>query len=249
MCFELSKVTKDVGIINFRDLGGYKSENGKKVKSNCFYRSSPIVFKNDECRENYKKLGINAILDFRGIDEAKNRPDEILNSEYYHICAIDDQQFKGSLDVFELLKNNEIDALYSYMERIYTIIPFNNPAYQKMFDLMLEGKSIVFHCSAGKDRTGFAAYLILKTLGVSEEVAIEDYLLSNDYLGNNNKTLAASFGHDELAKDLFFVSRKNLMFSINAINNRYNSFDSYLYNEYGLDKTKINKLREMYLDD
>ena len=243
------KLYTENNILNFRDLGGYKNNEGKEVKYGHIFRSSPIVFKDELSKSKYLELGIDAIIDFRGDEEANNRPDEVTKEEYYHICAIDDQQFKGSLNVHELLKNNEMEALYTYMKRIYTIIPFNNPAYKKMFELLLNNKKIVFHCSAGKDRTGFAAYMILRALGVDHETCMKDYLLSNEYLGEGNKEHARNFGHDELANLLFFVHERNMNYAFDAIYKKYSSFEEYLLNEYDLDETKINRLKELYLYD
>lgn len=243
------ELIRDNHILNFRDLGGYKNSEGKTVKHGHIFRSSPIVFKDEISKEKYLELGIDAILDFRGVEEANNCPDVVTNEEYYHICAIDDQQFKGSLNVHELLKNNEMEALYTYMKRIYTIIPFHNPAYQKMFELLLDNKKIVFHCSAGKDRTGFAAYLILRALGVNHETCMYDYLLSNEYLGEGNREHARKFGHDELANLLFFVHERNMNYAFEAIYHKYSSFEEYLLKEYSLDENKLNRLKELYLYD
>ncbi|MGN1343214.1 MAG: tyrosine-protein phosphatase [Traorella sp.] len=246
------RLIEEVGILNFRDLGGYETMDGKQVKYGCFYRSSPIVFNDEKSRNCFNELNMKAILDFRSQVEVNQRADEKFdNVSYYHINAIHDDQFEGSLDVRELLANNKADLLKTYMERIYKLIPFHhNPAYKKMFDLMLEGNiPFVFHCSAGKDRTGFGAYLILRVLGVSDEVALEDYLLSNDYLFESSQKLIQSFGDEELAKDLFFVKREYLMYSMKAIYEKYGDFKNYLKEEYDVDDDKIKRLKEMYLYD
>lgn len=88
----------------------------------------------------------------------------------------------------DLIRSGALSNLKYYILEIYKNLPFKNEAYQKMFNLMLhDGTPFVFHCTAGKDRTGFAAYLILKTLGVPDDCILEDYMLSNVYRSEENQ--------------------------------------------------------------
>ena len=243
------QLIKEVEILNFRDLGGYVNQEGKQVKYGCFYRSSPILFKNDTGRKSFQALKIHTILDLRSEEEVKAESDEVLSGiQYLHQSAIQDDEFDSCFDMKELFQNEKANVLSDYMKRIYQMLPFHNKAYRVMFDLMLSHKGpFVFHCSAGKDRTGFGAYLILKTLGVDEKIIMQDYLMSNVYLSESTQRLLKHFGYVKGADELFGVKRENLLCSIAAIMNRYGSFETYVREEYDLDEAKIASLRKMYL--
>lgn len=246
--YAAQQLVEDVHILNFRDIGGYFTEDNRQIKHRCFYRSAPIQFQDESGKEAFKSLNINTILDLRSNDEVTTSPDDVIDGvNYLHLCAINDEEFDGSFDMSELLESGSVDSLTAYMTKIYQLIPFKNKAYQKMFDLMLEGNvPFVFHCSAGKDRTGFASYLIMRTLGVSDEIAAYDYLMSNTYLYENNQKLIQHF-QKEGSEALFCVKMNYLNESIHAIFDKYQTFENYLECEYGLDDKKRNQLKEMYL--
>lgn len=117
-----------------------------------------------------------------------------------------------------------------------------------MFDLMKKKEvPFLFHCTAGKDRTGVAAYLILKTLGVSDEIIMKDYLLSNSYLKEINEKIVALSPQLSNIDDLLYVKEEYLLDTINAIHDKYKDFTTFLNEEYQLNEEDIKKLQEMYL--
>ena len=88
-----------------------------------------------------------------------------------------------------LVKNQE------HLTNCYRYMPFGNPAYEALFERVLCGDGgVYFHCSAGKDRTGLSAMLIMMALGMSEEDIIHEYMLSNIYLKPVNEGLCRSCG-------------------------------------------------------
>ena len=239
----------DMDILNFRDIGGFVNEDGCQVKYGCFYRSSPIRLDTPKKKENFKKLKIQAILDFRSDDEVRGCPDDVLEGvSYYHRSAIHDKEYDSNFDMGALLKDDNANELSTYMKRIYVQLPFDNEAYKTMFDLMLDKKTpFVFHCSAGKDRTGIGAYLILKTLGVSDDVIIDDYMMSNVYLYERNKSVIAHYEDMPKADEIFGVIKENLLFTMKAIAAKYGDFKTYLKEEYDIDEKKIEMLKDTYL--
>ena len=161
-------------ILNFRDIGGYETQDHKQVRYNCFYRSGAIV-SDEEGLSYIKQLNIQSVLDFRSHGEMEHLKDAQLGWEYYPIGAIKEiGELQGNFDFQMLLGQVKPEELTSYLLKIYKQLPFHNDAYKKMFSLLLEEKvPLLFHCSAGKDRTGVAAYLILKTLGVDEKTIMQ----------------------------------------------------------------------------
>lgn len=240
-----------MNLTNFRDLGGYETTSGKHVKHGIFYRSSPIIFQSDEDRCTFRDLNMKTILDLRSEQEANAAPNDVIEGcNNIHCSAIPmDNENAGNFDITELIKRGELSKLAYYVEEVYKHLPFQNEAYQILFDLMRKDETpLVFHCSAGKDRTGFAAYLILKTLGVPDETIMHDYMLSNVYRKEENEKLLSHIGQIDGAEELLYVKEKYLQSSIEAIMQKYDSFESYVLEEYGVTDEEINMFREKYLE-
>lgn len=236
-------------ILNFRDIGGYETQDHKQVRYNCFYRSGAIV-SDEEGLSYIKQLNIQSVLDFRSHGEMEHLKDAQLGWEYYPIGAIKEiGELQGNFDFQMLLGQVKPEELTSYLLKIYKQLPFHNDAYKKMFSLLLEEKvPLLFHCSAGKDRTGVAAYLILKTLGVDEKTIMQDYLASNFYRAQENEQIGVKAGVlKEQVLYLMMVHEECLQASMDEIKKRYPDFNTYLFKEYGVDQDKLEFLRKRYL--
>lgn len=236
-------------ILNFRDIGGYETQDHKQVRYNCFYRSGAIV-SDEEGLSYIKQLNIQSVLDFRSHGEMEHIKDAQLGWEYYPIGAIKEiGELQGNFDFQSLLGQVKPEELTSYLLKIYKQLPFHNNAYKKMFSLLLEEKvPLLFHCSAGKDRTGVASYLILKTLGVDEKTIMQDYLASNFYRAKENEKIGVKAGAlKEQVLYLMMVHEECLQASMDEIKKRYPDFNTYLFKEYGVDQDKLEFLRKRYL--
>ena len=236
-------------ILNFRDIGGYETQDHKQVRYNCFYRSGAIV-SDEEGLSYIKQLNIQSVLDFRSHGEMEHLKDAQLGWEYYPIGAIKEiGELQGNFDFQSLLGQVKPEELTSYLLKIYKQLPFHNNAYKKMFSLLLEEKvPLLFHCSAGKDRTGVASYLILKTLGVDEKTIMQDYLASNFYRAQENEQIGVKAGVlKEQVLYLMMVHEECLQASMDEIKKRYPDFNTYLFKEYGIDQDKLEFLRKRYL--
>ena len=236
-------------ILNFRDIGGYETQDHKQVRYNCFYRSGAIV-SDEEGLSYIKQLNIQSVLDFRSHGEMEHLKDAQLGWEYYPIGAIKEiGELQGNFDFQMLLGQVKPEELTSYLLKIHKQLPFHNDAYKKMFSLLLEEKvPLLFHCSAGKDRTGVAAYLILKTLGVDEKTIMQDYLASNFYRAQENEQIGVKAGVlKEQVLYLMMVHEECLQASMDEIKKRYPDFNTYLFKEYGIDQDKLEFLRKRYL--
>ena len=130
---------------------------------------------------------------------------------------------------------------------------FANPAYQRLFDLLLQDDgNLYFHCTAGKDRTGVAGFLIMMALGVEEEDAIQEYLLSNTYLKQGDDEFAMLLNSSEEKKQLFApllgVQEEFIRLTIRSIKEAYTSYDEFFLREYKRDQEKRNRLAELYCE-
>ena len=248
--YTAEQLVSEVGITNFRDIGGYWTQDGRQVKYGCFYRSAPICFPNQEARQAFISLHIKNILDLRSPAETSIIPDESPEScHYIHCSAIPlDTDFQGNFDIEDLIRNGYLPQLMQYMVEMYRRLPFQNEAYRKLFDLLLTSDTpIVFHCTAGKDRTGFAAYLILKTLGVPDEYIMQDYMKSNIYREAENQKFLQQMPDFPEMKEFLSVKEEFLQASIQAIEDQYGDFLTYLNEEYGIGPEEICELKGRYL--
>ena len=161
---------------NLRDLGGYKTQNGKHVKKGYFFRSSRLMDFDQAELEILNSLHIKKIYDLRSKEEVKDAPDpELQGAEYIHSSAAvradgTEVNFSPAALIAENVYSKESNDEFTH--KVYGNLPFCY-AYKKIFEDIIAGNvPILFHCSAGKDRTGIAAILILLALGVDEETAM-----------------------------------------------------------------------------
>lgn len=251
---------KNLNISNFRDISGYMNSDGKVMKKNKIFRGASLhSISLDEAKYMYEELGIRYILDYRDEKEANSKKDVLFEGMIYkRISALitSDKRFKG-FDFGELLSKgmdkDNLEFMLAYLRNGYANMPFNNPAYHKLFDLLLrDDGNIYFHCSAGKDRTGISAFLIMVALGMSEEDAIKEYLLSNKYL----ESFVTRFYEEhhipleykKFADLLLYVNKDSIMLTIKSIKDKYNSYYEFLEKEYSVDETKRNILKSIYCE-
>ena len=129
------------------------------------------------------------------------------------------------------------------------------PQYQQFIHEVLEanGQPILFHCTAGKDRTGFAAAILLRILGVPQETVMFDYLLSNKYyfkpLQRNLILIALTKGQKiaSVVGGFLEVKAAYLEIAFHTIDQQYGSFDEYMRQGLDLTKEQIEHLRMLYL--
>jgi protein-tyrosine phosphatase len=158
-----SRVVPIAGSHNLRDMGGYKTADGREVKWGTLFRSGVMAELTEADRAEFRRLGIVAIYDLRANRE---RRDYELS-----IGALDGLIHKGNL---------EADALLHVIHDAYRELPFEQAdSYRELFRLLVAGQvPLLFNCTAGKDRTGIAAALILFTLGVPLDTINHDYSLT-----------------------------------------------------------------------
>lgn len=181
---------RELKIRNFRDVSGYQNQDGQVMKKNKIFRGASldqITF--DDALYMEKELGIHYILDYRDEKESLMSQDIVFpNAIYERIAALQvkeatDEGFDFGSMLQGEMNLEKLKFLLSYVSEGYKTMAFDNPAYHKLFELLLRNDGhVYFHCTAGKDRTGVSAFLIMMALGMSEEDGIQEYLLSNEYL-------------------------------------------------------------------
>ncbi|NUF49091.1 tyrosine-protein phosphatase [Gilliamella sp. ESL0250] len=246
--------------VNFRDLGGIKTTDGRQIRSGLLYRSGAFSLITPEEQSFLSdELNLHYILDYRDPDEIARNPDKLWqNTHYINVPAnpLSDTvtaSLTSDLDnAHQTLKKN---APFDFMVKLYQLLPFNNPAYQKLSSILLnsQGKPLVQHCAVGKDRTGVGVALTLFALGVSEEVIMQDYLLTEQLLSDYRENLLRQYQHKvtpdefENRKLIFAAKKEYLTAAFDAIKMRYDSIDDWLSQEYQLNANNRKRIQDIYL--
>jgi protein-tyrosine phosphatase len=247
------------GAANFRDLGGYASEDGRTVRWGLFYRSDNLADLSDADLRRFAELRIRLVCDLRSPDERAEEPDrlpdpppEVAELEIFD-ASFDPSRMREALEAGEygddpgrlLVEGNRLfatrfsDRYRAMLERITQ--PENLPA--------------LVHCTAGKDRAGFASAVILRTLGVPQETVYEDFLLTNHYTRakiDRRLLLAEIFSLGRVDGDairpLLGVERRFLEAAFEEIETRYGGFGAYRREALGLDDVEVAAFRDMALE-
>ena len=248
--------------INFRELGGYLTEDGRKIKWHKLLRCGSMaqLTKNDV--DYLDQYGVRYIVDLRSSEESSYSPDKYPDKAQYFQDTVYPFSFSlfknlGIINNMRLGASNMDFGRQTYLQML--LDPHAQAAYRKMFNVLLEndkeGKSVVFHCTAGKDRTGVAAFLILSALGVSEKQIVEDYLYTNLFFDNySSETIndaLESESQTEIAQRLnskTAVIAETIKVLPKACRVVSGSVEKFLEEKLGMTKAKIERLQELYLE-
>jgi protein-tyrosine phosphatase len=244
-------------IINIRDLGGIKLENGNVVKSGYFFRSSSLEKATKSDIEKLKGYGLKLIVDFREkFEKGSDKVYKRLGVAYVNMPFMID-----SARIMALHKNRNLSTLVQFVDEdmciAYRNIPFNNPGYKKMFCEIKNGQTpILFHCTVGKDRTGVASAILLKMLGASRESVIEDYIITKkveDQLiaDSRRRFWMLFFMRNYIMKrmmPIFLAKESYIEAALDAIEAKYQTYEAYFLNEFEYTTEDISILREKYTE-
>lgn len=169
------------GATNFRDLGGYPGLGGRPVRWRQLFRSDHLGGLTDADRSRLASLRLARVIDFRGQAERAAEPYE-LPGVAQHQLAIEPTIVQRIVDLSARGEPITVALMRQLMLDLYRrLINHEADRFAQWFELLLHAEGpLVFHCTAGKDRTGVAAALLLLALGVSRELVMQDYLLTND---------------------------------------------------------------------
>lgn len=241
---------------NFRDLGGYRAEGGGTVNWGQLYRSAVMAGLTPDDFQRLGALGIRTVCDFRSTDERQRDPVGWPAGVEPTVLATDYGLDMGAIAA--LFRGGPVTAegTRAAMEGFYAEMPFTFAAqYARMMRQLVDGHApLAFNCSAGKDRTGLAAALLLTVLGVPYETVVADYLVSNETYrpkapsdGGDDPTARMFAAMPEDARQaLMGVDRRYLDASFRAISER-GGMDRYLAEQLLLTPGDVDRLRRLYL--
>lgn len=251
---------------NFRELGGYPTSDGHHVKWGRLIRSGSLANLDSQDEKVLTTIPVKIDIDFRSNPEVAKSPDRVPATATYHhlpVFAVDETDASHSAEEIAQQMQEEGNG-YRHMLDVYqrmASLPSAKQAYQEMFRLLLSNESgaTIFHCTAGKDRTGFGAFLIISALGVPRETIINDYLLTNKVTAEARRMWLqeiresnANLGNVEVViknRDaLASVNRDYINTALATIKEGAGSINGYLKDYLGLTTGNLNDLRRLYLD-
>ena len=235
------------GASNFRDLGGYIGLDGRPVHWRKLFRSDHLATLTPADQAVLTRLGLSRAYDFRGVTERAAVPYDLAGVAS-HSLPIEPtvvQRMKDLLASGHRLTARETVALMQETYRAF--VSDNGPRFADLFHHLLASDApLVFHCTAGKDRTGFAAALILMALGVPRPVVMQDYLLTNELLRIES---APAFGvPNEVVQVLWRVQEDFLDAALHAVDADHGGVEKYLARELGVGPLERQRLAELYLE-
>ena len=181
----MAEYNKKINFINnLRDLGNKKTKANNVIKNNLFIRCAAPINLSTAAQKKLISNGQTLIIDFRGVNEAEKNPTslprELLKNRVHLPVEPKVTELLKELDKKNTQKT-DLNEIFQQAYRKYTIE--NLDTFKEFFKILFKnpGIKIIFHCTAGKDRTGFAAALILLLFGVSRRSIFEDYMLSNEH--------------------------------------------------------------------
>jgi protein-tyrosine phosphatase len=248
------------GASNFRDLGGYATEDGHHVRWGLFFRSDDLSELSDADLERLRGLGIRLVCDFRGEDERAAAPDRLpaVDPPAVAELAISDPSFSGQALRESITSGDaDVDLRAVLIEANRLFATRFAPQYAAMFERITRPENLpaLLHCTAGKDRTGFASALVLRSLGVPMQSVAEDFLLTNTYTAAKiEKTLwmirlVSLFRADpERIRPALGVEPAYLEAAFAEIAAGWGSFDAYRRDALGLDDARLAAFRELALE-
>ncbi|MDC0227501.1 tyrosine-protein phosphatase [Alphaproteobacteria bacterium] len=240
-------------VSNFRDVS-----IGSKMKRNLLFRCAKLSTLISEDIDVLEKANLYAIIDFRDPKEIKKAPDNLspnLSKKYVNLPI--SASTLGRMVTQKKIEGDNINTYEKVMETSYKLyINEHKHIWKEFINILLNSnkKPVIFHCTAGKDRTGIASFIIQKILGNPMDEIYKNYLLSNDLLTIKAATAeqtTTSKSNDNLVTDIMLetlakVKKSYLLSAINQINLKHQSLEGYLIEGLGFKHSEISQLKKLY---
>lgn len=245
---ELPRALALEGASNVRDLGGWPTARGGRVAFGRVFRAAALARLTDADRVTLAQLGLRTICDLRGERERARAPSRLDGMAWVEVHSLPiEPTVGGSLAEILATRAATGEDVMALLRRAYLAYALDcGERYGAIFELLLRGADrlpLLFHCSAGKDRTGFGAALVLAALDVPRECIVEDYLATNR-LWRSDPELARELAPD-VAEQLLGVHAELLEAAFGAIRREFGTMARYFTVVLGLPPARRERLREL----
>ena len=249
---------------NLRDLGGYPTGDGRTVATGLAYRSDQLSGITPEDMAKLATLGFKVDYDLRTAAERDKRPDELPPGvEYVWLNVLADapqaspaqleQLLRDPPQANEVLGNGQVEAAFIEAYREFVSLPSARTEFGRLFRGLAERSHLpaLFHCTTGKDRTGWAAAALLELLGVPRDIIMADYLRSNETIIPKYQDAIAAFiaagGEPAIPEAILGVQEAYLNASFDEMETQYGTIENYFAEGLGIDADGQQTLRGVYL--
>lgn len=249
---------------NLRDLGGYETSDGTTVAMGLIYRSDQLSGVGQGDMEKLAGLGLKNAYDLRTAEEREKRPEELPPGVNYVVLdVLADSPQAGPARLERLMQDpqganaalggGKAEAGFQKSYREFVSLPSARREFGKLFLALGERERLpaLFHCTTGKDRTGWAAAAFLTLMGVPRDRVFEDYLRSNDYIIPAYQTTIDGFvaagGDSAIPIAILGVKREYLDAAFDEMETKYGTVENYFSDGLGIDAERQRALRDLYL--
>lgn len=239
------RLIKLEGTANFRDAGGYRTTTGQWVKMGEIYRSDALNKLTGNDLAKLQRLRVKTVFDLRMESERTKDVDKVPAGATYVVADV----FAGSPS-FQTMPTSPEAAVKAMVDAEKSMV--SGEGGKKAYTQVFEGierdrnRAVLFHCTAGKDRTGWANASLLTALGVPNETVLADYLASNDYRKAANDAVLSHLPAAQAAvyKPLLDVRPEYLNAGYDEVKAKYGTFDRYLKDGLGIDSRELKELKK-----
>jgi protein-tyrosine phosphatase len=229
------------GILNMRDMGGYTAKDGRVTAKGRFIRSAGLSGAGEEGRAGLIELGVDCVIDLRSSSERDFLPDlaeDIPGIHYVHVPMLD--------YITSSFSTKNFNEFPSTMAELYcSMLANSGSSFTQVFEALAEErfKRCLFHCTAGKDRTGVTAMLLLGLAGVDDEQIVADYTLTDELLTGTWLSRSAP----GVPNYVLLAAEENMSFTLDFLREAYGGFEAYL-RSIGIDTQTQERVLKKLLD-
>ncbi|MEJ6979088.1 tyrosine-protein phosphatase [Pedobacter sp. P351] len=238
------------GAANFRDVGGYKTIDGKEVKWGKVFRSADISNLTTSDLDTLRERNIVSVVDFRGTKEAAAAPDKLpVGVEYIH-CPAGSESLPSKEEWAKQIEKGDMLTNFYGAPNVQYFGGRNKALFQKLL-VLPDTSALLYHCTGGRDRTGMATALFLYALGVPMNKIEEDFVASNVYLESRNSKMMSQMASvngltNEQWKKMMALRPELLRTFFAALSNEYGTPEKFMEKELGIGKKEIKQLKVKY---
>lgn len=243
---------------NLRDAGGYRTADGRWVRMGRVYRSDQLDRLDDGDFARLAALDLGTVADLRTQAERDREPDRMPPGAAYVVLDVAADSAGGlggdMRQAMSMIAAGRGVEMLTEANRDFVVQPSARSAYEGLLTrIATQDRGLLYHCTAGKDRTGWASAVLLSLLGVPRETVMQDYLASNEYLAAKNRATLAAVGKSGAAidpahlEDVLTVRASFIDAAFTEVDRRYGSMEAYARDALGIDAEMLQRLRARML--